>query len=470
MRYEGTAAANRAGVTMRGPSRFVAAERRRRRLLLVAPLICWAAAVPSSSADAGTASAASQTTVSVSAVPGALADDLRTGRVFVVTRNPVRRFTGAVVVLDAGSGKVLASVPLGVPNPHGVATSGQRLPVGVTCRECIAVDDRNGRVFVLSPGLPGAPDSPTHPPAYLFMFDGTSGRLLATTSLVVRFGSAYFDSVLVVDNTTNRVFSANGGTNRLSVLDATTGKLLKTVVFPNHQSPDPSPVLPLGVDSRDGWVLVSAPDGPVVVDEHTGKVVRPIRLPGSQGLDEGLVDGSRGRAVLSVTVDHLDQEYNDELSFAVETIDLATGKVVGMLGASNAGHLLALDAQTGHALVFYASPRGSPLPGYLSMMDDTTGAARGGFALPGESDTAEAAATVNPVTGHALVVVADDEFGGPTHLLVVDLHTGKKLRDIPIAGVPGYAQPSIVVDGPTHHVFVTNPSLNSVTRLDGTKL
>lgn len=433
--------------------------------LLLAPLVLWATGVPSSVVDAGIKSAASQTTVSVSAVPDALAEDPQTGRVFVVTRDPARHFTGAVVVLGAGSGKVLASVPLGIPNPRGKAGGGHRLPVGVTCRDCIAVDERNRRVFVLSSGLPGTPDSPRYPPAYLLTLDGTSGRLVSATSLVVRSASAYFDSVLVVDSRTNRVFSANGGTNRLSVLDATTGKLLHTIMFPNHQSPDPSPVLPLGVDSRDGWVLVSAPDGPVVVDEHTGKVVRPIRLPDGQGLDEGLVDGRRGRAILSVL-----GERDGEPSYAVETIDLATGKVIGAFGTDQAGHLLALDEQTGRALVFQAAPRGASLPGYLSVMDDTTGSARGGFTLPGESDTAEAAATVNPVTGHALVVVADDEFGGPTHLLVVDLHTGKKLRDIPIAGVPGYAQPSIVVDDPTHHVFVTNPSLNSVTMLDGTKL
>ena len=434
------------------------------RFLVLGTLLPWAVA-PSAAASAGAAHGGSLATVPVSAMPEGLADDARTGRVFVVTMHYAPPYDGAVIVLDAHSGKVLRSTPLSVAAAHSGAASGRRRPVSAGCPGCIAVDDRSGRVFVLSPGLPGAPNSPMHPPAYVFVFDGTSGRLLATTSLVIKSPDSEFAPAVVVDPRTNRVFSSNGGTNRLSVLDAPTGRLLHTVVFPNHQGPDPSPVVPLGIDSRDGWVLVSAPDGPAAVDERTGKAVRAIHLPDGQGVDEGLVDGRRGRAVLAVVGGG-----DGALSFSVETVKPATGKVVGTFGTGEAGHLLAIDEQTGRALVFQAAPHGAPLPGYLSVMEDAAGTQVGGFALPQASYAAVAAATVNPATGHALVVVAYDRFGGSTHLLVVDLRTGKKLRDMPLGGVPGYGQLSIAADGPTRHVFVTTPSLNSVTMLDATKL
>ena len=446
------------GVTARRPARRVTVTLACRHLLLV-PLIWWAAGAPPSSAAGG---GASPEVIAVAAMAEAFADDPHTGRVFVVTVDPVTRFNVTMVVLDAGSGRVLASVPLGVPDPRG-ASAGRPRPVGAVCPGCIAVDDRTGRVFVLSPGLPGVPDNPAHPPAYVFMFDATSGRLLTITNLGVQSAAAYFFPAIVVDAGTNHVFSANGGTNRLSMLDATTGRLLRTIVFPNHISPDPSPVAPFGTDSRDGWVLVSAPDGPARVDGGTGRAMGAFHLPDSQALDGGLVDGQRGRAVLAVAGDRA-----GNVDYAYETIDLATGKLIGPVygGGTQAAHLLAIDQRSGRVV----AENNSPIPPALDVVDDTTGISIGGMDLTGASVTSPVSAIVNPTTGHALVTEALDQIAGPTFLLVEDLRTGKQLGKQPMAGAPNGLGCSIVVDGPTRHVFVANPSLNSVTMLDATKL
>jgi hypothetical protein len=138
-----------------------------------------------------------------------------------------------------------------------------------------------------------------------------------------------------------------------------------------------------------------------------------------------------------------------------------------------AAEVLTLDQRSGRAVLFNTPYNLNSFgPATLTIMDDVTGRVVGKrivVAKTGGYDT-EAAATINPLTGHALVLVAVDNFVGPQHLVVVDLHTGAKLRDIPVAGAPNHGQPGIVVDAPTHHVFVANPSLNSVTMLDEAKL
>src|SRR5271157_1008085 len=101
------------------------------------------------------------------------------------------------------------------------------------------------------------------------MLDAATGRLLGSTALRPNNPTGGAASHILADDRTNRVFSTSEANNRLSVLDATTGKLLYTVAFPNAK-PDPEAVEPLGVDSRDSGVLVHAPDGLVLVDERTG--------------------------------------------------------------------------------------------------------------------------------------------------------------------------------------------------------
>jgi hypothetical protein len=80
------------------------------------------------------------------------------------------------------------------------------------------------------------------------------------------------------------------------------------------------------------------------------------------------------------------------------------------------------------------------------------------------------AAAINPITGHGLVEQAAGQFQGPIILSAEDLHTGAHLSYLTIAGETDYATPGIAVDVPTRHVFVTDPSANSVIMYDASKL
>ena len=402
------------------------------------------------------------TTVRLPAEPQGLADAAATGRVFAVSQSRAARGGATVAVLRAGDGKLLSSVALTAVYPAAGAAGGTRLPAVVFCATCTAVDQRSGRVFVFSRSLQDRGGYPVGS-ARVFMLDAATGHVLASTALQVPAPNPIYASSIIVDARTNRVFSATGSATRMGVLDATTGRLLHTVVFPNHQGPDASPAVPLGVDSRDGWVLVRAPDGLVAVDERTGKPVRSFRLPSGLGVVvAGLIDRRRGRVVLSLTN-------------ADETIDLRSGKVVGPVyggGAQDdhpltrADHPLALDQRSGRAVLVAEDP----IPPTVAVVDDTTGASIPGMALTGADPGFSVAGAINTITGHALIAAAADQFVGPILLQVEDLRTGRESGRVSFAGAPNYAGFNIAVDGPTRHVFVTTPSLNSVTMLDATKL
>jgi len=425
----------------------------------------------SPAAVAGTAavrSAASDplalTAVKLSGPPAALVDDAADGKVFVVVSDVMASGVGTVVTLRAKDGKVLGSTSLTGASNH--------LQAVIICPTCMALDTRSGRVFVLSSYLNASSKAGGigSAGAYVFMLDTSSGRIENAAALSpANPSTGGFWPYILVDESANRVLSTSGPNNRLSVLDATTGKLLHTVRFPNAD-PDPQGIEPLAVDRHDGGVLVEAPEGLVLVDEHTGNPLRTIHLPDGQGLASeppAVVDGQRGRAVVSV--DSPDPAHGS--GYAVETLDLAHNKLVGtpIPGGNTAATPLLLDQQTGLALVV-DEPADAPDQSNVSIVDDTTGKAISGVSAAVGQGAAGITAAVNPITGHGLVVQAAGQFQGPIILAVEDLHTGAQLSYLTIAGETDYATPGIVVDGPTRHVFVTDPSENSVIMYDASKL
>jgi hypothetical protein len=301
------------------------------------------------------------------------------------------------------------------------------------------------------------------------MLDATTGHVLTTTTLQVGEADTVYPSATVVDVRTNRVFVGYGAANRMSMLDATTGKLLQTVIFANYNPPQPAPALPLGVDSHDHRLVVLAPNGLATVDESTGRDTRYIRTPHAEsevGGGNGVVDGIRGRVMLSEgdVRDH-------EITHYIETVDLNNGQIVrSLIFGPMVGHLLVADERSERSVVFVSGNVNSPLPAYLTVLNITTGAISVTFQLGGGGATAQATAIVNPVTGHSLVIWENDEIIGPTRLAIVDLRTGKKLQDLPVQGVTMNAAPDIVADGPTRHVFLSNASEDTVTMLDATQL
>jgi len=95
-------------------------------------------------------------TVAVGLTPGALGEDERTGTVFVANA-----YDDSVSMVDAGSGRVVRTVPLALPP------------------RAIAVDQRRGRVIVLT----SEEFMPSAPAGQVKVLDGRTGRLLHTVAV-----------------------------------------------------------------------------------------------------------------------------------------------------------------------------------------------------------------------------------------------------------------------------------------------
>jgi hypothetical protein len=196
-----------------------------------------------------------------------VAVDTRTGHAFVTLGNGSG--PGCVAVLDRTGVRLLRRIAVDqAPGP-------------------VAVDERSGRVFVLSHRGVG-------------VLDAHSGVLLRT----VRVGRVPLD--LAVDEQTGRVFVTGETTARssssVSVLDATSGRLLRTSAVG---------LLPqaIAVDKRHGLVFVvsrssddaGTPTGPgamSVLDAANGNVLRTVPIGGAP--NAVAVDERTGHVVVLV--------------------------------------------------------------------------------------------------------------------------------------------------------------------------
>jgi len=125
-----------------------------------------------------------------------VAVDRPTGHIFVGDR-----WAAQVLTLDGDTGRVLDTVPVG----QGLD------PLH------IAVDERTRRVFVLSQNnADGAP-------GMVSVLDAGTGGLVGATTV------GETPSNLAVDDTAQRVYVTNAGSNTLSVLDARNGRVVRTV-------------------------------------------------------------------------------------------------------------------------------------------------------------------------------------------------------------------------------------------------
>ena len=139
----------------------------------------------------------------------------------------------------------------------------------------LAVDEQTGRVFVTSGSA-------------VSVLDATSGSLLRT----VRLGAFPVD--IAVDTTANRVFVPTGfGT--VSLLDARSGALLRTV----HTGGAPDELRPVvAVDERTRRVFVAATNFVKVLDASTGALLRTVAgvAPGVASI---AVDAASSRVFLA---------------------------------------------------------------------------------------------------------------------------------------------------------------------------
>src|SRR5205085_11282115 len=135
---------------------------------------------------------------------------------------------GCVYVLDARSGRILRTVVVH-RDPFGTA------PTAVVG---LVVDEQTDRAFVAG-YLPGSGFR-----GIVSMLDATSGRLLRT----VRIGT--HPAALIVDRRAGRVFVASAG--GVGVLDARRGVLLRTLTLS-------APPAAMAVDQRRGPIFIGTP-------------------------------------------------------------------------------------------------------------------------------------------------------------------------------------------------------------------
>ena len=248
-------------------------------------------------------------------------DDLLSGARVVVDNRSGHAFASggaSVIMIDARSGAILHSALVGEDGIDSFAvdgrtgrvffTYGQEQHAGVVLTRdgtivrrvtlyrpktpqnaftgtASAVDERTGRVFICDT------DNKT-----VSILDAASGRLLRTTPVGVT------PSAVAVDERTGRVFVANEDGQSVGVLDAASGALLRTVPIGRY-------LHDVAVDRRAGTVLVAAtgkdaagsPGSVRVLDAATGTPLRVI--PVGRDPAHVAVDEAAGRAVVTDLLD-----------------------------------------------------------------------------------------------------------------------------------------------------------------------
>lgn len=137
--------------------------------------------------------------------------------------------------------------------------------------------------------------------------------------------------VVAVDGQTARVFVANGDSNDVSILDARSGMVIRTV--PVRRTPQA-----IAVDEKTGRVFVAnSGDGSVsVLDARTGALMRTIPV-GSY--DDAVAVDTRAGRVLVTSIG------------AVSVLDATTGSVLRTFPVGGSPYAIAVDARTNRAFV-----------------------------------------------------------------------------------------------------------------------
>jgi len=392
-------------------------------------------------------------TVTVGPDPGTLVVDTQTGRAFVGDQS-----NGRVDVLDTATGTLVRTVAV-VPSPAGTQV------------DDLTADERLGRVFVLSaPGL-GSPLLR----GYVSALDARSGRLLLTTPVTLggalgwlavdsrarRLFVLGFPDYLPVGTTPDPVRDAV----RVSVLDALSGRLVRALALPLPPQPLGSGAFagsPLGVDQRTGRVFVSRFDGArlSVLDAASGRLLRTVTVRGRRRAttvtmwDEGapVVDARTNRVFVG-----------DALRGTLSMLDAVSGRLLRATPLPGAVYPSApvVDEQAGR--VFVVDGAG------VSVLDAGSGRllhrAVVGRNAPGFPPLA---VIVDARHGRAFVVARKEGTVG-----LLDSRSGRLLRLVTVGGHLGGAAVDsgagrlvVTIDGaPTQTGTLASPGLVGV--LDG---
>ncbi len=347
-----------------------------------------------SALDARSGRLLSTTPVTLGGALDWLAVDSRARRVFVLgfpdylpvgtTPDPVRDAV-RVSVLDALSGHLVCALALPLPP--------QPLGSGAFAGSPLGVDQRTGRIFV------------SRFDGTLSVLDAVSGRLLRTVTVRgsrrATTVTAWGEGAPVVDARTNRVFVGDALRGTLSMLDAASGRLLRTTALPVAVYPN-APV----VDEQDGRVFVVDDAGVSVLDAGTGRLLHRVvvgrNAPGFPPLAV-IVDARHGRAFVVARREG-----------TVGMLDSRSGRVLRTLSVG--GHLggAAVDSGAGRLVV---TIEGAPTqagtlagPGLVGVLDERSGAIPWTIRV----GLGPRAVAVDERTGHAVIATSGGTLPAPT--------------------------------------------------------
>lgn len=260
-------------------------------------------------------------TVRIGVNPRGIAADEQTERVFVLNEEGGN---GSVSVLDARTGAVLRSVT-----------------VGVKTTRAIAVDERAGRVVVVT-------SSETRNDV-VALLDARTGAIVRTTPVGYDLGA------VAVDALTARAFVLSGNIHRgvVEVLDTRTD-----AVIAQRRVSDVTPLV-LTVDTRSAHTFVLTPNGAgltsvTVLDARSGAILPLGGYVGHGAQSENptdLVADARRRHLYALAQGPLGDQDIPLTTGIVAIFDTVTGKSLRTVTVGKSPQSVSVDEQTGHIFV-----------------------------------------------------------------------------------------------------------------------
>ena len=407
--------------------------------------------------------------VTLNQMPGDMVVDARTHRAFITTFDAAQRttpFNGRVRVLDTASGRLLRTLDAGLDLTSGAvavdAAAGHVFVVGnqgvskvltLDARsgairntavvspfaQLTAVDDNRHRLFVVNSAGPGSITA-------LNVLDTTSGQMLSQTPLLKTSDPLNLDvqpAALAVDERAGRVFVAAITRNLVtsgamgpsvvdvvSVFDAASGRLLRSVPLgsaPSGTIPSPPALV---VDERRGHVVALDPTtaSVVVLDAPSGAVLHRTHLSGggSGAAPAWALDGRDGRLFISNTGAPAP---GGGRSGGVSVLDTGSGRLLRTaLSGSHPGALL-VDEQTRRVFVQLLAAPGRG--GGVAVLD-----AANGRLLTTTAVGASGVMALDQQRGR-VYLLGNGILDHGNRISVLDAGSGRVLRTITLGAQPG---------------------------------
>ena len=286
--------------------------------------------------------------------------------------------------------------------------------------QALGVDERTGRVFVV-----GGSVEPGKNTMVVSVLDATSGALLRTIQTpLYAFGARCCQPLIAVDGPVGLVYVASSGDDRLLLLDATSGAVRAII--------------------RDGWVSALLPAGPAggMLTVTQSRTFAGVRLLGGPGGATKATFGCPDPASMpfqepgAVAYTPLQRLFARFWSATAGTglciIDYRGRSTLGRVrvGPSTATiDFLALDERTAHVFVAsrdFAST--SPNNGMVTMLDARTGQLL--------SRTPVGPIPSRMVIASGRIYVLDSKgYAAPVSMRILDAATGRLMRTVPLGAI-----------------------------------